>query len=91
MFVMAKCGVLFEVRTEFLNIIQMSFDFKLVLYCIIYQQSNGTHVRENLDQGIFFYFCLPDCWLVVSMHQEGPATGYLDTGFLGFPLASSKC
>jgi hypothetical protein len=25
---MVKCGVLFEVRTEFLNIIQMGFGFK---------------------------------------------------------------
>jgi hypothetical protein len=25
------------------------------------------------------------------MQPEGPATGYLDTGFLGFPLSSSKC
>jgi hypothetical protein len=24
------------------------------------------------------------------MHPEGPATGHLDTGFLGFPLSSSK-
>jgi hypothetical protein len=27
-FVMVKCGVLFEVRTEFLNIIKTSFGFK---------------------------------------------------------------
>jgi hypothetical protein len=27
-FVMVKCGVLFEVRTEFLNIIQTSFSFE---------------------------------------------------------------
>jgi hypothetical protein len=27
-FVMVKCGVLFEVRTGFLNIIKMSFGFK---------------------------------------------------------------
>jgi hypothetical protein len=27
MFVMMKCGVLFEVRAEFLNIIQTSFGF----------------------------------------------------------------
>jgi hypothetical protein len=27
-FVMVKCGVLFEVRTEFLNIIYTSFGFK---------------------------------------------------------------
>jgi hypothetical protein len=24
-------------------------------------------------------------------HPEGPATGHLVTGFLGFPLSSSKC
>jgi hypothetical protein len=24
------------------------------------------------------------------MHPEGPATGHLDTGFLGFPLSLSK-
>jgi hypothetical protein len=29
--------------------------------------------------------------LLVSMHPEGPATGHLDTGFLGFHLSSSKC
>jgi len=28
MFVMVKCGVLYEVRTEFLNIMFMSFSFK---------------------------------------------------------------
>jgi hypothetical protein len=29
-----------------------------------------------------------DCWLEVSMHLEGPATGHLDTGFFffGFPV-----
>jgi hypothetical protein len=37
------------------------------------------------------FFCLPDCWLVVSVYLEGPATGHLDTGFLGFPLSLSKC
>jgi hypothetical protein len=34
---------------------------------------------------------LPDCWLEVSVYPEGPATGHLDTGFLGFPLSLSKC
>jgi hypothetical protein len=28
--------------------------------------------------------------LTVSMHPERPATGHLDTGFLGFPLSLSK-
>jgi hypothetical protein len=30
---------------------------------------------------------LPDCRLEVSVHPEGPATGHLDTGFLGFLLS----
>jgi hypothetical protein len=44
-FVMVKCGVLFEVRTEFLNNIYTSFSFK-----------NGTLVKENLGPEIFFTF-----------------------------------
>jgi hypothetical protein len=32
-FVMVKCGVFFAVRTEFLNIIQMSFGFKWLIRC----------------------------------------------------------
>jgi hypothetical protein len=24
---------------------------------------------------------IPDCWLQVSLHSEGPATGQLDQGF----------
>jgi hypothetical protein len=28
---------------------------------------------------------MPDCWLEVSVHLEGPATGHLDTGFSRFP------
>jgi hypothetical protein len=30
----------------------------------------------------------PDCWLEVSLHLEGPATGQLDQGF---PWSQSKC
>jgi hypothetical protein len=30
------------------------------------------------------------CWLEVSTHAENPATGHLDTGFVGFPLPGSK-
>jgi hypothetical protein len=36
---------------------------------------------------------MPDCWLVVSLHPEGPATGQLDQGlsvvFLG-PRANAE-
>jgi hypothetical protein len=41
--------------------------------------------------GISNIYCLPDCWLEVCMHPEGPATGHLDTGFLGSSLSLSKC
>jgi hypothetical protein len=47
--------------------------------------------EEEEEEGVTIVFRLPDCWLVVSMHPEGPATGHLDTGFFGFPLSSSKC
>jgi hypothetical protein len=53
-------------RTEFLNVIYMSFGFKTT------------------------FFHLPDCWVVVIMHSEGPVTRHLDNGFLGFPLSLSK-
>jgi hypothetical protein len=29
-------------------------------------------------------YLMPDCWLEVSLHPEGPATGLLDQGFLSF-------
>jgi len=29
--------------------------------------------------------------LARSQYSEGPATGHLDTGFLGFPVSKSKC
>jgi hypothetical protein len=50
----------------------------------------NTQILIRQPSAYFIYFCLPDCWLVVSMHPEGPATGHLDTGFLGFPLSSTK-
>jgi hypothetical protein len=31
---------------------------------------------------------MPDCWLEVSLHLEGPVTGQLDQGF---PWSQSKC
>jgi hypothetical protein len=34
---------------------------------------------------------MSDCWLVVSMHPEGPVTSNLDAGSLGFLLSLSKC
>jgi hypothetical protein len=37
----------------------------------INNKAYGTHVRET-------FICLPDCWLVASMHPEGHVTGHLD-------------
>jgi hypothetical protein len=28
-----------------------------------------------------FAYLMPDCWLEVSLHPEGPATGQFDQGF----------
>jgi hypothetical protein len=38
-------------------------------------------------QGVVRLFWLSDRWLEVGVYPEGPATGHLDTGFLGFPLS----
>jgi hypothetical protein len=34
-------------------------------------------------------YLMPDCWLEVSLHREGPATGQLDQSFLG-PRANAE-
>jgi hypothetical protein len=33
---------------------------------------------------------MPDCWLEVSLHPEGPATGQLDQGFLWLSLVPEQ-
>jgi hypothetical protein len=33
---------------------------------------------------------IPDCWLEVSLHPEGPATGQLDQGFPWFSLVPEQ-
>jgi hypothetical protein len=38
----------------------------------------------------FRCFLLSRCWFEVSMYPEGPVTGHPDTGFLVFPLSSSR-
>jgi hypothetical protein len=35
-------------------------------------------------------YLMPDCWLEVSLHPEGPATGQLDQGFPWFSLATEQ-
>jgi hypothetical protein len=62
-FVMVKCGVLFEVRTEFLYTIYKSFGFKGLIH--LHQKprcGRYTHTRESSAQPtehhLHFSFCL---------------------------------
>jgi hypothetical protein len=36
-------------------------------------------------------YLMPQYWLEISLHLEGPATGQFDRGFRGFPWFQSKC
>jgi len=45
---------------------------------------------------LLYYVCIAvltlDAGLLArSQYPEGPATGHLGTGFLGFPLSTSEC
>jgi len=40
---------------------------------------------------LLFFFTLDAGMLARSHYSEGPATGHLDTGFVGFPVPKSKC
>jgi len=48
-------------------------------------------VRIAVCLFVFFLFTLDAGLLARSQYSEGPATGHLDTGFLGFPVSISKC
>jgi hypothetical protein len=45
---------------------------------------------------LLYYVCIAVLTLDVGLlariqYPEGPATGHLDTGFLGFPVSTRKC
>jgi hypothetical protein len=52
MFVMVKCGVLFEVRTDFLSIIKTSFGFKRLTqaFLALENAANKMGLRVNHEK-----------------------------------------
>jgi hypothetical protein len=40
--------------------------------------------QPDRDWHLGFAYLMPDCWLEVSLHPEGPATDQLDQGFPWF-------
>jgi len=52
-----------------------------LLYSYVYLLYYVCIVVLTLDAGL----------LARSQYPEGPATGHLDTDFLGFPLSTSEC
>jgi hypothetical protein len=43
-------------------------------------------IKQLPDKGLTlgFAYLMPDCWLEVSLHPEGPTTGQFDEGFPWF-------
>ena len=52
-----------------------------LLYSYVYLLYYVCIVILALDAGL----------LARSQYPEGPGTGHLDTGFLGFPVSTSEC
>jgi hypothetical protein len=52
----------------------------------------NTSIKQRHSQGLMLGFAcsVPDCWLEVSLHPEGPATGQLDQGFPWFSLVPEQ-
>ena len=52
--------------------------------------------QTSLNVYLLYYvfiavFTLDAGLLARSQYPEGPATGHLDTGFLGFPVSTNEC
>ena len=58
----------------------------LVVFCVLL-----SYVYLLYYVGIAVFFTLDAGLLARSQYSEGPATGHLVTGFLGFPVPKSKC
>ena len=58
----------------------------VVVLCVLL----SSYVNLLYCVGIAFFFTLDSGLLTRSQYSEGPATGYLDTGFSCFPVPKSK-
>jgi hypothetical protein len=50
----------------------------------------GKKKKKSNSKELGLAYLMPDCWLEVSLHQEGPATGLLDQGFPWFSLVPEQ-
>ena len=76
----------------------VSYVYLLYLMCIVYLMCICFIYVHLLYSYVYllYYVCIDiltlDAGLLArSQYPEGPATGHLDTGFLGFPVSTSEC
>ena len=60
----------------------------IVVFVLCVLLSSYVYLLYYVCTGVF---TLDAGLLARSQYSEGPATGHLDTGFLGFPVSISKC
>jgi hypothetical protein len=72
---MVKCGVLFEVRTEFLNIIYTSFGFKWLKHSrqfslgCMYSEIITDHAKIKISRQLTIPVLIQICWVFSEMKR----------------------
>jgi hypothetical protein len=73
------------------NYRQIKISFFLAICKRFQKKGGGRKKGEKTDrQGLGLAYLMPDCWLEVSLDQEGPATDQLDQGFTWFSLVPEQ-